>query len=205
MLTLVAEEAGLVSLDAYRNASAGAVEAELLATVPAVIAYYSDGSSALAADYYADERAAQATAGRYAAVPFVVDRAEKIRRGVIWAVKEDTESRLLTVVEAEVRRPYRDTIMLNRRADPKCVGYRRIARGESCQFCLMLADKGAIFKEDTAYFAAHDRCRCTAQPCFLGGIKGPEADVMQYVASGRKRTVAEKAKLRDYLNMYFPR
>lgn len=203
MLSLVADQAVLTSLDVFRNAKASERATELVSVVPSVIGYYSEGSAALAADYFADERVAQAASGRFVPSVVVLDRSEKIRRALLWAVED--ESRLETVVLSEVNRPYRDTIMANRSADPECVGYRRVARGESCQFCYMLASKGAIFKQDSAYFAAHDKCRCTAQPAFRGGISGPEASVLQYVAAGRKRTAKQNAELREYLNINFPR
>lgn len=203
MLEVLTEEAGLISLDAFRSS-----RDEALASVPSVIAYYSDGSAALAADYFGDERDAQGAAGRFVAAPVVLARAEKVRRALLWVVgaeaDAEAESRMLTVVQSEVARPFRDTLMLARRNDPECKGYRRVI-GDGCQFCRFLSDKGAIFKEDTAYFAAHDNCKCTAQPVFRGGITGPEASVMQYIGSKRKRSKKEKSELRSYLNTYFPR
>jgi hypothetical protein len=62
----------------------------------------------------------------------------------------------------------------------------------------MLAGKGEIFKQDTARFAAHEHCHCTAQPVFEGQ-HGEEASVMQYVASKKRRTEADRKRLRDYL------
>lgn len=194
-----------MSLDEYRNARRGQLQADLLAVVPETIAYYSDGSAALAADFYMDEREAQAAAGRFAAEPVVLDRTVKIRRAVAWAAEADTEQRLALVVQSEVVRPFRSTILTNRRADPESVGYRRIARGESCQFCYMLAARGAVYKDDSAYFAAHNKCKCTAQPVFRGGDLGPEADVLQYIAAGRKRTAAQKARVQAYLDANYPR
>lgn len=183
---------------------------QLLDTVPEVAAFYSEGSAALAADLYNDARVG--TAGAYSAVPVIVDRTVKIRRGVAWASEplsiDDAEaaaSRLAQLMRSEMVRPYRDTITTNRKQDPHCVGWKRITRGSaSCKFCRMLADKGAVFKESTAHFAAHDDCLCTAAPVFRGGEIGPEASVMQYMASKRRRSPSEKARLRDYLATYYP-
>ena len=82
------------------------------------------------------------------------------------------------------------------------VGYKRIARGESCGFCKALAARGAVFKKNTVYFAAHDDCQCTAAAAFVGQPHGPEADVMQYTASKRRRTPAEKAAINDWAASY---
>lgn len=183
---------------------------QLLDTVPEVTGFYSEGSAALAVDFYDDARVG--VAGRYAASAVVLDRTVKIRRGVAWASDPLSvgdislaEARMGQLVRSEMVRPYRDTIITNRKQDQQCVGWKRITRGDaSCGFCRMLADKGAVFKESTAYFAAHDSCMCTVAPVFRGGEVGPEADVMQYMASKRRRTPAEKERLRDYISLYFP-
>ncbi|MDQ0726817.1 hypothetical protein [Microbacterium sp. W4I20] len=183
---------------------------QLLDTVPGVLAYYSEGSSALAADFYDDARVG--TVGSYSAAPVILDRTVKVRRGVAWASEplsiDDDElaaARFAQLMRSEMARPYRDTIITNRKQDPACVGWTRIARGaKSCKFCRMLADRGAVYRKETATFAAHDDCMCTASPVFKGGAMGPEADTMQYMASKRRRTPKEKAFLRDYLEGNYP-
>lgn len=180
---------------------------QLLDTVPDMVAFYSEGSAALAVDLYDDERTG--VTGRYTAAPVVLDRSVKIRRGVAWASEplsvDDDElaaARLAQLMRSEMVRPYRDTILSNRKQDPACVGWKRVARAASCGFCKALADRGAVYKEATAYFAAHDDCMCTCAPVFKGGDVGPEADVMQYMASRRRRTAKEKAAIRDWASGY---
>ncbi|MCW2287030.1 hypothetical protein EDF60_1681 [Leucobacter luti] len=180
---------------------------QLLDTVPGVIDYYSEGTAALAADAYMDARAG--VAGSYAAAPIVLDRTVKIRRGVAWASEplvagelDLTAARMAKLARTEMTRPYRDTTLRNGAADGMFVGYRRIARGESCGFCKALADRGAVFKQGTAYFAAHDNCQCTAAAAFVGQPQGPEASVMQYTASKRRRTPAEKARINAWAASY---
>lgn len=138
------------------------------------------------------------------------DRDEKIGRALAWAAQPlvepldvTTAQRLAEVVQLETARPYRDTITTNRRRDPASVGWRRVTTGSGCKFCAMLGSRGAVYKEATARFASHANCHCTAAPVFEGQ-DGPEADVMQYVASKRSRSDAERAKLRDYLNQNYP-
>ncbi|MGN7978209.1 hypothetical protein ACTJJ4_11605 [Microbacterium sp. 22195] len=183
---------------------------QLLDTVPDVVAFYSEGSAALAVDLYDDMRVG--AEGRFAAGSVVLDRTVKIRRGVAWASEplsvDDDElaaARLAQVMRSEMARPYRDTILTNRKRDPACVGWMRITRGaKSCGFCRMLAARGAVYREETARFASHDDCLCTAAPVFKGGAMGPEADTTQYMASKRRRTPKEQAFLRDYLAGNFP-
>ena len=183
---------------------------QMLDTVPDVVAFYSEGSAALAADFYDDARVG--TRGAYSAAPVVLDRTVKIRRGVAWAsfplsIDDDelAAARFAEVMRTEMARPYRDTVISNRQQDKSCVGWKRITRGsKSCGFCRMLADRGAVYKEATASFAAHDDCMCTCAPVFKGGEIGPEASTIQYMASKRRRTPKEKAFLRDYLAGNYP-
>lgn len=184
---------------------------QLLDTVPGVLAYYSEGSAALAADLYDDSRFGVAE-GAYSATPVILDRTVKIRRSVAWASEplsiDDDElaaARFAQLMRTEMARPYRDTIITNRKQDPACVGWKRITRGsKSCGFCRMLADRGAVYRKETATFASHDDCMCTAAPVFKGGDIGPEADAAQYMQSKRRRTAKEKAFLRDYLKGNYP-
>lgn len=212
LLTLLADD----SEDQVRwmlRRSSGSWESrrlQMLDTVPGVVAFYSDGSSALAADFYDDARVG--TAGSYAASPIVLDRTVKIRRGVVWASEPlsiDNEdlaaARFAQLMRTEMARPYRDTILTNQKQDPQAVGWRRVTRGsKSCGFCRMLADRGAVYRKETATFASHDDCMCTAAPVFKGGGVGPEADTAQYMASKRRRSVKERAFLRDYLAGNYP-
>ena len=208
-LTLLADD----SEDTARwmvSRTAGSFESrrlQLLDTVPDVIGYYSAGSAALAVDAYMDAR--MGVASSFAAAPIVLDRTVKIRRGVAWASSplsfgdiELSASRMSKLVRTEITRPYRDTTLRNGANDGQFVGYKRIARAASCGFCKALADRGAVYKQNTAYFAAHDDCQCTAAAAFVGQPHGPEASVMQYMASKRRRTPAEKAAINNWASSY---
>lgn len=182
--------------------------AVLLDAVPAVVGYYSDGSAALAADFYEEQREAAGLRG-FRASPIVAARTVKIRRAVVWAaeplfeVSETTVAqRLAEVIQLETARPYRDTITGNRRLDPASVGWQRVT-GTCCRFCRFLGDRGAVYRESTARFAAHPNCDCTAVPCFVGGQVGPEASTLQYIASRRSKTPAQRAQLTAYLNTFY--
>lgn len=191
------------------NGSPELRRAALLETVPDLIGYYADGSAALAADFYEEQRVlADAPAG-FVPELVLVDRTVKIRRAVAWAAEPwftpsetPVDARLAEVVQLEVARGYRDTITANQRQDPEAVGWRRITAG-GCKFCRMLADRGAVYKADTARFAAHPSCHCTAQPVFTSNDSGVEASALQYVASRRSRTPEQRAALRDYLDTYY--
>jgi hypothetical protein len=174
--------------------------------IPTVVAYYSNGTAALAADHYDDIRAEADAPGLYVAEPVVDLDEQRLRRHALWAAApmygeqpdlELVSSRVAEVVQYETARPFRETITTNTRRDPAAVGWRRIA-SVGCKFCRMLADRGAVYRASTATFAAHPHCGCSAAPVFDGNA-GPEASVIQYVASQRRRTPAQQAALRRYL------
>lgn len=208
---LVVSSDGVTDVNALMASLSGSPESmrsDLLDGVPGVIDYYALGSSALAVDYYDDARDAAGARKRFSSEPVIVDRGEKIGRFVAWASeplfalepdRAEVALRLVPQVQKEIARPFRDTITTNSKRDPSSVGWRRITSGTGCKMCRMLADKGAIFKESTANFAAHGSCHCSAAPVF-DGQDGPEADVMQYVASQRRRSEKDRARLREYLN-----
>lgn len=210
-LNLVADTAVATALELLQSTSGSPEQRryELLSGVPEVVGYYSDGSAALAADFYDDERIAANVRGSFTTQLIVNDRVVKTRRAIVWAAEPlfvGDESlagkRLAEVVQIETARPYRDTITGNTEKDPQAIGWRRVASG-GCKFCAMLAARGAVYTEATARFASHEHCHCTAAPAFVG-YDGPQASTVQYVASRRSRTPAQRAQLRQYLTEHFP-
>ena len=185
--------------------------AALLNGVPEIIGYFSEGSAALAVDFYEEERVRAGVRDRTFVTEFVVnDRTVKIRRGVAWAAdplfsddEETASKRLAEVVQLETAKPYRDTILTNRQNDPESVGWRRITTG-GCRFCRMLSDRGAVYRQSTVQFAAHPNCHCTAQPVFKENDPGTEVGEFQYMASRRNKTPATRARVRDYLDANYP-
>lgn len=186
--------------------------AALLDTVPEIVNYYADGSAALAADFYEEQRDEAGGATSFVPELIVADTTVKVRRGVAWAsdplfAEEPDElaaaDRLAQVVQIRTATPYRQTILDAYRADDYCIGWRRITRG-GCRFCRMLADRGAVYKETTAIFASHPNCNCTAQPVFRNQDPGEEASALQYMSSRRNRTPESRARIRDALDRLYP-
>lgn len=60
----------------------------------------------------------------------------------------------------------RDTIVQTVAADPQARGWARVTSATPCDFCQMLADRGAVYGEDSADFQAHDSCGCSAEPAY---------------------------------------
>lgn len=206
--------AAVADAQSLLRASSGGFEARragLLEAVPALVGYYSEGSAALAADFYEAERSMSRARSRFTAELVIVDRTVRIRRGVAWAAEPLAEgledvagSRLAEVVQLNTARPHRDTVTEAVRKDPDAAGWRRVAASDACRFCLMLSDRGAVYKADTVRFAAHDNCHCTANPVWSTDDT-VTASALQYAANGgRVRTPEQKATLRDYLAVHFP-
>ena len=202
-------DSGVARLAAILPTLAGShesIRADLLDMTPSLVLTYADGTSALAADWYDDLRADANPPKRFQAEPVVLDRSEKVARLVVWASQplfepdptiEKVALRLLPDVQKEIARPFRDTVVTNTTRDPAAHGWRRVSSGSGCKFCRMLSDRGAVYKADTARFAAHGNCHCSAAPAFGDG---PEASTLQYVASQRRRSEKDRARLREYLN-----
>lgn len=180
-------------------------------TVPAVIEHYGLGAALLAVDAYDEKRARFDLSASFQAQPFVTLDQEKLFNSIAWATDplyddkfadslvEEMNKRFRDVVSDGVADAGRSTTLGNVRDDPAALGWARVTGGHGCDFCRMLASRGAVYrKEITATFAAHDNCDCTAEAYFQGE-KVREADVMQYMASKRTRSRAEKDALNEYV------
>lgn len=212
LLELVTDEAVASGqrFAASLEGSAASKRSALFEVVPPLIAGFAEGSAALAVDFYTDAREAALIATPYAVQAVITDRTTKIYNGTAWAAEpwfaDDlvlVSARLAELIQLEVARPFRDTIRFNRGMDPASAGWRRVTRG-GCRFCRMLADRGAVYKQSTARFAAHTNCHCTAEPVFDGQAIGPEASAMQYLASAGKRSTEQQAQLIAYLDEFYP-
>ena len=191
------------------QAPARPVDAALDALGLIVPAYY-DAAGSLAVAWY-DERREESRPRTLYTPQIIGDPAtDWIEREVArFAAEIEAEAQALVdeairLTEKEVARGFRDSIVGNTRRDEDAIGWSRVTRPGACKFCTMLADKGAVYTEATADFAAHGNCHCATRPEFENGEHGPEASVMQYLASTKRRTPEQAAKLRAYLNQHYP-
>lgn len=65
-----------------------------------------------------------------------------------------------------VMRGAAESLVLTSAADSRARGWQRIAGSGACDFCEMLAGRGAVYSEDTADFQSHDHCACSAEVVF---------------------------------------
>lgn len=193
-----------------------AVRRALFAAVPLIAHEYAGAAAELGAAWYDALRDASGSGGHFLADPVTLLDEDGIRASIAKATERllaDIEpvdlareyNATLAAVESSIQKDVanamRETVSENVKRDGEAVGYQRFTRGpDACPFCRLLADKGAIFKKETAYFAAHTDCHCLAGPVFKDQAdRYPDASVVQYTASSKHRTQAERDRLRDYL------
>lgn len=201
---------------AESGGSAAEVRAALFEATPLIVSDYADGAAALALEWYDELREDAALRRPYAPEPLRLVTDDEVRAEVAvstvalrTASPEDlpvaitTSLRLLEGgLSKMVASGFWDTMTVNATRDPSALGWRRYARAGACKFCVMLAGRGAVFKESTVRFAAHGSCHCLAGPEF--DQSAPLASAMQYTASEPTRTPEQRAALRSYLNENFP-
>lgn len=154
---------------------AAAVTSGLLDTLPALVDGYFVVSSTVAADWYDLVRAQAGVRRRFVAIPAEPpdrSRAEVLAR---WAVgplfsadpRPDVAlSKLAGGLQRVVTTGARETVRVSSVQDPGARGWQRVTSGGSCDFCTMLAGRGAVYSEASVAFESHDRCGCTAVPAF---------------------------------------
>lgn len=182
----------------------------LEAFIPEIVRDYGDVGAAVAADFYDDLRdnapgVRRAYAARLGdAVPI-----EQARASTRWATKtfvggstgpEVALANVVAITKRLTLLPARSTIRDNSERDPDAKGWARYASADGCRFCRFLAGRGEVYSGESVRFAAHDSCGCVAFPAWGG--KG--ASAIQYVASARTRSDAEKDRLKAALDDFEP-
>lgn len=203
----VAQEVSTAAAQVAVERQAGAA----LAAVNLIVPAYYDAAGSLAVAWYDEIRDESRPSGPYEATIIGDPATEWIEREAARLLRDlDTDleaemqsmtNEIIALAAKEVARGFRDSITGNARMDTEAIGWSRVARGGACRFCRMLADKGAVYRsESTAIFGAHKNCNCAARPEFANGEHGPEANVMQYLASTKNRTPEQQYKLKKYLH-----
>lgn len=91
--------------------------------------------------------------------------------------REMLERQLLDRADGEVRRAANTCVARNVKRDRLKVKYARVpSGGETCDFCIMLASRGAVYRDEDAAGHAHAGCDCRVVPDFGGGIEGYDPD-----------------------------
>lgn len=185
--------------------STAAMLTALLIAVPGIAEIYGDMAAALAADFYESAREIADAPGRFVAIPAALPEASRFESLVRWGMEpifgaEPRPAAALSQVEGGLQRIVanvaRETVVDNSHRDAKAAGWQRITRGDGCLFCKMLAGKGAIYRSGSR-FASHEDCKCVAAPAF---DSGKHASPVQYEASKKRRSEADRDRLRQYMS-----
>lgn len=144
------------------------VEEALRDLLPGLIDLYGSAAATVAADWYDDLRDEVGARGRFTAIAAEVPQTGS-QALVGWALAESTdmtafESMILGGTQRRIANFSRLTVTGSSIQDPAAVGWKRVGDGDSCSFCRLLLGRGAVYRESTADFQAHDRCGCTAAP-----------------------------------------
>lgn len=147
-------------------------------------------SYALAARFYAGERARQTGAVEVVDIPRRNYPPEALDTAWRRTVKPRLDSldegdpvppvmvaEAATVAERHAADAGRQAVIDTARHDPQALGYARTPTGDStCAFCLMLTSRGPVYKSASAALLRdgtsepyHDRCDCIAVPVFDRG------------------------------------
>ena len=177
------------------------------AYVPLLVRRYGSDAGALAAEWYDEMRLSAGVGGSFRAETFASpyeDAVDGMVRRAVGGVYAGNPAGTLTTLRANVGKyvlgASRTTIARNADRDPSASGWQRTTRGGACEFCRLLAGRGAVYKRATVHFAAHGDCNCAAAPSW--DQSAPEVDVDLYVASERttRMTPDEKARHNDLIH-----
>lgn len=181
-----------------------AVRDALKQILPPLVEEYGAAAAELAADVYTLLRDAAGITDPFD-VPLVDPAfAKTLDKLVGWAVgpifseQHDTDMALYRItggLQRVVANEYRDTIQNAAIVDRAAAGWQREARADGCNFCVMLAARGAVYTEKTVDFGAHRDCHCLAVPAFVGTAKPVKA----YTPTDRVITAADRARVRRWI------
>ena len=180
----------------FRGASDGVELREALMDVlPQLVAIYGEAAAALAADWYDEVRDSSDASGRFRAIPAELPDRGRTDSLASWGVAPVFGGSGVNAAQALVAGGFqriiadagRDTVITSLKEDPQGRGWRRHTRG-GCDFCKLVASKGAVYSPETASFSSHDNCGCVAVPSI-----GEAVEVKPYVPSQRFRSDKQRA------------
>lgn len=151
----------------------------LLEVLPPLTEAYNAAAATLATEWYDAHRAEKRVKKPFVAAlaePKDLGAEELARFGVgpLYSATPDWQGArglILGGLQRRIADGSRLTIVQSSLEDPSCDGWQRNGSGE-CDWCTMLINRGPVYSEASVDFAAHDNCRCDAEPAF-GGMPRP--------------------------------
>lgn len=187
---LVADASGKVSrlLESieWRQGDIAECRAALVDALLLAMPAYTDAAAQAGADFYDAVRACEAgeAMGALAFSGFDPEAFEGAVRAFVQDVvdgkpAEQLNGKVIDRVDRDIRRSANISVAENARRDPLKPKYARVpSGGETCEFCIMLASRGAVYGTVEAASHAHPGCDCRVVPSFDGGydIEGYDPD-----------------------------
>lgn len=193
----------------WQQVRSAAVAEDMLGTIlPGLTRTYGQAAGTLAAEWYEDLRADLDIDGRFRAIVAELPdlgRTESLARWATEPLRIDpspegavtARTRASGGLQRIIANASRETVMGSSLADPRAAGWKRVTGARACGFCRMLADRGAVYSEDTVNFGAHDHCGCMAMPEF--GTAGDAVFTTRRPSNPRRTTEAERARVRAWM------
>jgi hypothetical protein len=146
------------------------VRAQVVQAMQTVCGASTEATAMLANEFYdglrtfelGEELGAQALSGRDPAATEGAVRAfaKKLDEGKVDVFK----NLCLDRVDYECKVAASQTCLNNAKRDPRAPRFARVAYGETCDFCLMLASRGWVYHTEAAASHAHSGCDCRVVP-----------------------------------------
>lgn len=92
----------------------------------------------------------------------------------------------------------RDVVIGSTAEDPESGRWQRVLGGKGCDFCAMLAGRGPVYSAESADFASHDNCGCSAAPVY-GDRTGAAKAVREFTPSTEHIPQADKDRAREWM------
>jgi hypothetical protein len=168
-----------------------------------LVSEYGSAAATFAADWYNDIRLTAGFHDRFIATEYTQDFDEAIDATVRRAAgslfgQADVAGFVESVVNKVSQYAMdgaRNTVIQNAYRDPRAGGWQRVPHGKTCDFCIMLVDRGAVYKKSTANFRAHHHCDCGAVPSWDKDAKEPHK--LAYEASSDMQALRDRAAKGD--------
>jgi hypothetical protein len=163
--------------------------------VAAIVRRYGLAAGTLAVRFYQDRRRAAGVTSAFTPRPAPLPPLQQVAATVdwvtrsLWSATPDTTS-AQTALDVSTSRLVldvgRQTVTDNAARDRHARGWARVTEPGACAFCLMLATRGVVYKEQTADFRSHNNCECHAEPVF--GVYEPAARIREAQAVYKSST-----------------
>lgn len=172
---------------------------------------YGAQAGEFAAAWYNAMRLDEGIRGRYVAQGWIGDYDVRVAQTVRRAVGElfedapDVDNVFSSITDRAskyVTDTAHETIRRSSVSDPQAHGWRRVAHGETCDFCLVLVGRGGVYTRSTVLFKSHTHCNCTASPEW--DSTAHEVPTEAYMASARTQSLSAEQRqiMNDRLQAY---